>query len=207
MALQKAAMDQVMGQVESSFKTNEHSKSAFPITVSGFEYDRVLTLGKRVDKKSIDIQSLTQHFSVFPSDRGGLMTLHNQGQLVIYPHLPLRNLDIGVREYLSILCQTTEEFIQKYFQLSSQWNHHSPDGIFVGNQKVGFIGVRIEKGISKHGLALNICNNTSEYNLFTPCGHQSLLVGNLADLSPNAPKQALSDHFNKWCEIFKNKLT
>lgn len=194
------------------------------VHILGFEYDRVLTLGRRVQKSDLSLltnnledsemsfetkkvfssQQISSTFFIYQSDRGGLVTLHNKGQLVIYPVLSLRGLDLGVREYLRYLCLSTELLLQKYFNLECSWNQENPDGVFVAGQKVAFIGVRVENGITKHGISLNICNDLTQFNLFVPCGNKSLQIGSLHQhLQPNV---GLPEFFGLWTEIFCSLL-
>lgn len=204
MALQDKSVEQVRQKIAS--ESHSSARSDFACSVLGFEYDRVLTLGKRLDPQRVDLDALHQRFSIFSSDRGGLITLHNRGQLVIYPNLPLKQLGIGIRDYLRILCNTTAEFIHEHFQLNSMWNQDAPEGVFVEGYKVAFIGVRIENGVSKHGISLNIRNDVSEFSLFAPCGQRSLRIGNLSDLSQVSQSHELSHYFQHWCDLFQQKL-
>ncbi|MFN7905481.1 MAG: lipoyl(octanoyl) transferase LipB [Pseudobdellovibrionaceae bacterium] len=191
----RAAMSSQLENIEVSYQ------------VLGFEYDHVLTLGKRAQlsfhQESKQDQIHSRNFSIHSTDRGGLITLHNIGQLVIYPILPLKTLGFGVRDYLRILCSATENFLKQSYQISCTWDMDHPDGIFVKNQKVAFIGIRVIQGVTKHGIALNLWNNVSEFNLFTPCGQKALEIVNLQSICKEINKPiSTSDMpfiFDEWC--------
>ena len=174
--------------------------------ILGCEYDRVLTLGKRVPMEQLQNDFRLKQFSIHSTDRGGLITLHNRGQLVIYPLLSLREMALGVRDYLRVLCRTTEFFLRQHYGIESHWKFDHPDGLFVGNQKIAFIGIRVDRGISKHGISLNICNDTSEFGLFTACGQEGLSVTNIQTLCPQTAMGDLKLIFHRWCEEFHRQL-
>lgn len=170
--------------------------------ILGYEYDRVLTLGKRIDQEALLNEPALKGFFLHSTDRGGLITLHNRGQLVIYPILPLRQMKLGVRDYLRLLCQTTEKVLQTCYGISSHWDANHPDGVFVGKEKIAFIGIRVDRGVSKHGISINIQNNTSEFRLFTACGQNSLMATSVQTLCPEAKLEGLKPFFLQWCEEF-----
>ncbi len=173
--------------------------------ILGYEYDRVLTLGKRAMSPS-DVAGLSSKFSIHSVDRGGLITLHNRGQLVIYPILPLRQMRLGIRDYLRILCQTTTGVLDELFSILAHWNLDHPDGVFVGQEKIAFIGIRVDRGVSKHGISINLRNDTSEFQLFTACGRGDLRVVSVKGLIPESQTVCLRTFFQAWCEEFHRQI-
>jgi lipoyl(octanoyl) transferase len=160
--------------------------------VLGFEHPQVITAGRSLSKQKLSkLPNPGANLITSPSDpiimtdRGGFFTAHNPGQLVIYPILPLRNWGISVREFLNILIHTTENFLKE--------NLVEPDmrvgelgmgdsfqtGVFVGGAKIMSMGVRIENGVSRHGISINICNDLSVFDGFSVCGQTNASMTNL----------------------------
>ncbi|MEO5963350.1 MAG: lipoyl(octanoyl) transferase LipB, partial [Thermomonas sp.] len=116
---------------------------------------------------------------VIQVDRGGQVTYHGPGQLVVYPLLDLRRLKFGVREYV---CRMEQALIDTL----ADWNiegtrHDGAPGVYVGGAKVAALGIRVRRGCSFHGLAFNIAMNTEPFLRINPCGYQGLQVVAMAD--------------------------
>ncbi|MEO8671726.1 MAG: lipoyl(octanoyl) transferase LipB [Tahibacter sp.] len=117
---------------------------------------------------------------VVPVDRGGQVTYHGPGQIVAYPLLDLRRLGIGVRE----LVQRIEQAIIDTLEI---WNivarrREGAPGVYVGDAKVAALGLRIRRGCSYHGLALNVAMDLEPFRRINPCGYKGLLVTQVLDL-------------------------
>jgi lipoyl(octanoyl) transferase len=126
-------------------------------------------------------------------DRGGQVTYHGPGQLVVYPLLDLRRLDIGIRELVAALENSVIE-------LCANFGIHAvarPEarGVYVEGRKLASIGLRIRRGCSYHGLALNVVNDLEPFSRINPCGYQGLQVTRLADLAPLSSVEALTPTF------------
>ena len=143
-----------------------------PGYVMGCEHFSVVTLGKRgniADDLMVAQETLlAEHVGVFTVERGGQATLHNPGQLVIYPILPLNKLGLGVRDYLSLLEEvslvTLGEFAVEVHRRSVE------PGLYAKNGKMVFFGIRIARGISQHGVAMNVANNLDNFSWIRSCG-------------------------------------
>lgn len=126
---------------------------------------------------------------VVQSDRGGQVTYHGPGQLVAYPLLDLRRLKMGVRDLVTAIEQTLVETLAE-FQIEAFPKPDAP-GVYVNNQgrvdKIASLGLRVRRGCSFHGLALNVAMDLAPFLRINPCGYQGLAMTQIQDLLPNPP--------------------
>lgn len=114
-------------------------------------------------------------------DRGGQVTYHAPGQLIIYVLLDLKRHKLGVRQLVSILEQSIVDFLNRFGV--SAYPKKSAPGVYVDEQKIASIGLRIRKGCSFHGLALNVDTDLAPFNRINPCGYAGLSMINCSDRS------------------------
>ncbi len=114
-------------------------------------------------------------------DRGGQVTYHGPGQIVLYPLLDLRRLEIGVRELVTLIEQAIIDTLAD-FGVTAQRRDGAP-GVYVGDAKIAALGLRVRRGCSFHGLAFNIEMDLSPYARINPCGFRGLAVTQLTDLA------------------------
>ncbi len=127
----------------------------------------------------------TGDIPVLQSDRGGQVTYHGLGQLVAYVMIDLRRKQISVRDLVTNIENTIINTLARY-AISSQANPDAP-GVYVNNQKIASLGLRIRKGCSFHGLALNVNMDLTPFLRINPCGYQGLKMTQVADLG--GPKE------------------
>jgi lipoyl(octanoyl) transferase len=129
-------------------------------------------------------------------DRGGQVTYHGPGQLVVYPLLDLRRLNLGVRQLVVAL----ENAI---IELAATWNiaaagKRDAPGVYVEGRKLASIGLRIRRGCSYHGLAFNVAMDLEPFRRINPCGFRGLEVTDLkslgVDISVEGAARALGPH-------------
>lgn len=137
----------------------------------GSHDETVITAGRRCDQT---VSETMRHHLFRRLDRGGGLTAHEPGQLVLYPILHLERQKLSVKTLVAILEETMTLFLSE-LGLAASRNAMGP-GVFLDQQKIGFIGLRIEEGITKHGLALNVKNDARIFSHFAPCGVSSLRV-------------------------------
>jgi lipoyl(octanoyl) transferase len=113
-------------------------------------------------------------------DRGGQVTYHGPGQLVVYPLLDLRRTRLGVRELVMGLENAVIAYLATK-NIVGVGKREAP-GIYVDNRKLGSIGLRIRRGCSYHGLAFNVAMDLSPFQRINPCGFRGLEVIDLATL-------------------------
>lgn len=125
---------------------------------------------------------------VVQTDRGGQVTYHGPGQLVAYPLLDLRRLKIGVRELVTAIEQTIVATLA-YYRIDSAAKPDAP-GVYVNGDKIASLGLRVRRGCSFHGLALNVAMDLTPFQRINPCGYQGLAMTQIRDLMSNPPDLA-----------------
>lgn len=142
------------------------------------EHPAIYTLG--LSGKQEHLLS-TQDIPIIKTDRGGQVTYHGPGQLIIYPLLDLKRLKFGVREIVSLLEQAMIATLSQY-GITALAKPKAP-GVYVEDKKIGSVGLRIKKGCCYHGLSLNNDMDLSPFDGINTCGFPSLNVTQLADLN------------------------
>ncbi|HIF53670.1 MAG TPA: lipoyl(octanoyl) transferase LipB, partial [Methylococcaceae bacterium] len=112
---------------------------------------------------------------------GGQVTYHGPGQLVVYVLLDIERLSIGVRDVVTALEQAMVSTLSEY-GIQAIAKPEAP-GVYVNNQKIGSVGLRVKKGCCYHGLSLNNHMDLSPFNDINTCGYSDLEVTQLADLN------------------------
>ena len=131
------------------------------------EHDPVYTLGKNADKGHL-LQSRDESVDVFNIERGGDITFHGPGQLVGYPILDLSNYKKSVSWYMRTLEQVLIETLIE-FKIIAERND-GLTGVWVGDEKIAALGIRISRWVTMHGFALNVNPDLSFYDGIIPCG-------------------------------------
>lgn len=115
---------------------------------------------------------MTGDIPVIQSDRGGQVTYHGPGQQVMYVLLNLKRRKLGVRELVTLLEQTVVNTLAEY-SIDAHPRADAP-GVYVGEMKICSLGLRIRKGCSFHGLALNINMDLAPFHRINPCGYAGM---------------------------------
>jgi lipoyl(octanoyl) transferase len=127
---------------------------------------------------------------VIHSDRGGQVTYHGPGQLIIYTLLDIKRLNIGIRQLVTVLEQAMVSTLALY-HVAAQARAEAP-GVYVNEKKIGSIGLRIKKNCSYHGLSLNNNMDLKPFDHINTCGYPELGVTQLADLGVAADNSELA---------------
>ena len=122
---------------------------------------------------------------VIQVERGGQVTYHGPGQLVAYLMLDLRRLDLGVRELVTAMEQGLVELLASY-GIEAAPKADAP-GVYVAGDKIASLGLRVSRGCSFHGLALNVDMDMSPFLRINPCGYAGLKMVQMSDLLPSPP--------------------
>lgn len=117
---------------------------------------------------------------VVPCDRGGQVTYHGPGQIVAYPLFDLRRLRIGVRDFVDRIEQVMIDALLPCGIAAAR--RAGAPGVYVGEAKIGALGVRVRRGCSLHGLALNVNMDMQPFLRINPCGYKGLAVTQVVDL-------------------------
>ena len=131
------------------------------------EHDPVYTLGKNANEDHL-LQSRDESVDVFNIERGGDITFHGPGQLVVYPILDLSNYKKSVSWYMRTLEQVLIDTLIE-FKIIAQRNE-GLTGVWVGDEKIAALGVRISRWVTMHGFSLNVNPDLSFYDGIIPCG-------------------------------------
>ncbi|OLU19498.1 MULTISPECIES: lipoyl(octanoyl) transferase LipB [unclassified Pseudomonas] len=118
-------------------------------------------------------------------ERGGQVTFHGPGQLVGYLMLDLRRLDLGVRELVTVMEQALVEVLASY-GVQAAPKADAP-GVYVKGDKIASLGLRVRRGCSFHGLALNVDMDMTPFGRINPCGYAGLKMTQLKDLVAAPP--------------------
>ncbi|MBE9561350.1 MAG: lipoyl(octanoyl) transferase LipB [Proteobacteria bacterium] len=118
---------------------------------------------------------------VYQSDRGGQITYHGPGQLVVYILLDIKRANFGVKKLVNLLEQVVINYLSQ-LNIDSGRRDKAP-GVYVNNQKIAALGLRIRKGYSYHGLSLNVNMDMQPFKGINPCGYAGLEVTQLSDLN------------------------
>ena len=116
----------------------------------------------------------TGDIPVVQTDRGGQVTYHGPGQLVIYLLLSLREAGIGIRGLVTIMEQAIIDLLGAR-GIDAAARADAP-GVYVGGAKIASLGLRVRRGCTYHGLALNVDNDLSPFHRINPCGYAGLEV-------------------------------
>ena len=124
-------------------------------------------------------------------DRGGQVTYHGPGQLVVYVLLDLRRAQLGVRQLVTLLEQSVIELLAQYGVAA----HARPEapGVYVGQTKIASLGLRVRRGCSYHGLSLNRDMDLEPFSRINPCGYPGLRVTQLRELGIFAESQEVQE--------------
>ena len=173
--------------------------------VLGLEHPKVITLGIRgqieKDLYRTPTELKSEGFQLASIRRGGQATLHSPGQLVIYPILPIKNWGLGVREYIRILENVCLTLLAD-LGVSATTRCEKP-GIYSSRGKLIFFGVQISRGVSFHGLALNLKNDLSLFQNIRSCGQTCETFDRLSDHGIRLESQTL---FELWCKRLDDHL-
>ena len=150
------------------------------------EHPPIYTLGTAADKNHV---LNAKDIPVVQSDRGGEVTYHGPGQLVIYFLLDIKKLNFGPKKLVS----TIQEFVKDLLAgLSIDCNFvEGAPGVYVDKKKIASIGLRISKGKSYHGISINFDMDLSPFTQINPCGYEGLEVTQIKDLNKDISKLQL----------------
>jgi lipoyl(octanoyl) transferase len=151
------------------------------------EHDPVFTQGQAGKAEHL---LNTGNIPVVQVDRGGQVTYHGPGQLVVYLMIDLRRAKIGVREIVTLMENAIIDVLSK-FSVEAFAKSDAP-GVYVGDTKIASLGLRVRRGCSFHGLALNLDLDTEPFLRINPCGYAGMQMSNLSDYVDSLDKQQVA---------------
>jgi len=140
---------------------------------------------------------------IIQSDRGGQITYHAPGQLIIYCLIDIKRLAIGIKKMVTMIEKSLIEFLSSY-DITAHTIKGAP-GVYVNNSKIAALGLKVKHGRTYHGLSLNIDMDLSPYNLINPCGYKGLKVTQMRNLTNNVLN--ISDIQNELSDHLINSVT
>ena len=156
------------------------------------EHQPVFTLGTAADQKHI--LTITD-IDIYQSDRGGEVTYHGPGQLVIYFLLNIKKRNLGPKKFVKKLEELVKRTLSD-FQIQSKTIEGSP-GVYVDSKKIASIGLRFSKGYSYHGISINVDMDLSPFENINPCGYEGLQVTQIKDLYGNITLEKVKSAIEK----------
>ena len=160
------------------------------------EHDHVYTLGKNANSNNI----LNSTCEIIQTQRGGDVTYHGPGQLVAYPIINLKKKKIGVKNYISMIEKLISNILIDY-NLEPQILKEET-GVWVQDKKIASIGIHVTRGVTMHGLAINVNTDLSYFDNIISCGIQGVKMTSLdkelgKKIRMNDIKKSLITHFNQ----------
>jgi len=156
------------------------------------EHSPVFTLGMNASRDHLITPGKTPVVQV---DRGGQVTYHGPGQLMIYPLIDLKRAKLGVRALVTALEQCVVDFVAE-FDIAAASRKDAP-GVYVDGKKIASVGLRVRRGASYHGMALNIEVDLEPFSRINPCGFSDLQVTNLRALRIDAERDSIQTGVQK----------
>jgi lipoyl(octanoyl) transferase len=144
------------------------------------EHDAVFTLGTAADPSHVLNPG---NVPIVQTDRGGEVTFHGPGQLVIYFLLDIKTKKIGPKALVANLQNLIQNILQHY-SIESTFVEGAP-GVYVGEKKIASIGLRISKGRTYHGISLNVDMDLEPFSWINPCGYEGLEVTQISHFDSN----------------------
>lgn len=175
-------------------------------TIVGSENLTCITLGRRSDLLSVEVHTdCPKELPIYTVDRGGHATLHNPGQLVIYPTLRLADHQLSVRDYVCTLAKTTVQLLENHgiraYAITDP--KQGEPGIYTGAGKIGFMGVRISRGVTSHGVSINVRNQLTDFAYIRSCSVWGQKMDSFLNQGVDQPLDKL---FFEWAELFSQSF-
>lgn len=173
-----------------AFSANRQADSEDQLWI--VEHPAVFTQGIAGKAKNLLKNS---NIPVVQSDRGGQITYHGPGQLVVYCLIDLKRLGFGIKKMVSLIELSLMDLLQFY-----GIDAHLKDGahgVYVDNAKIAALGLKVKNGKTYHGLSLNVDMDLSPFAQINPCGYQGLAVTQLAKLMDNVQLETVASQLTQ----------
>ena len=156
------------------------------------EHSPVFTLGMNASRDHLIAPG---NIPVVQVDRGGQVTYHGPGQLMVYPLIDLKRARLGVRDLVTALEQCVVDLVAG-LGIAAASRKDAP-GVYVDGTKIASVGLRVRRGASYHGMALNIDVDLEPFSRINPCGFSDLAVTDLRALGVGEERDAIRDNVLK----------
>ena len=142
------------------------------------EHPPVFTLGMNASRDHVLAPG---DIPIVQIDRGGQVTYHGPGQLIVYPLVDLRRAGLGVRDIVTALERSVIDYAAE-LGIVAECRRNAP-GVYVDGRKLASVGIRVRRGATYHGIALNVSVDLEPFGRINPCGYAGLEMTRLANLS------------------------
>ena len=170
------------------------------------EHPKVITLGRLSKEQNLYLtkeQAVLKNIEIRPIDRGGDVTLHAPGQLVIYPILNLTNLGRDLKSYMARLEQVAIDLLNDFGILAHRFDGRT--GVWVDKEKIVSIGIGVKKWISYHGMGINVNTDLNLFSHINPCGLNATMTSiqkiKNQKIDMNLVKKRVINHFQRIFEL------
>lgn len=181
-------LDLQLETVEKLIANNEEDSRFYLV-----EHPPVITLGKRGGTQYLGVSEnylKEKNVDVIGTGRGGFITYHGPGQLVAYPILRLKSYSLSVHRYVYLLEEAMIKTASE-FGVTAQRDERNA-GVWCAGKKLGSIGIAVRRGITYHGLALNVDLDLEPFSWLNPCGLDGVSMTSLANESAEWPDIAFA---------------
>ncbi|XP_061370688.1 octanoyltransferase LIP2p, chloroplastic-like [Gastrolobium bilobum] len=155
------------------------------------QHPSVFTLGTASTHDNLNFDIENPPFHIYRTERGGEVTYHGPGQLVMYPIINLRRHKMDLNWYLRTLEEVVIRVLSSTFSIQAS-RLEGLTGVWVGNEKLAAVGIRVARWITYHGLALNVTTDLTPFKWIVPCGIRDRQVGSIKGLLRKA--QSCNSH-------------
>lgn len=170
-------------------------------TVLLVEHPAVITLGARKAQNRLlgeRTELEAAGIEVVAVGRGGGTTAHNPGQIVVYPIIKLKSLGLGITEYVRRMEGIGIGFLAEYGVEAGR--RKGFPGLWVGERKIGSIGVQVKKWVTMHGMAINVCNDLGVFGHIVPCGLDGVCMTSVEELTGVRPEMGeVKERLSRLC--------
>lgn len=177
-----------------------------PDTVLILEHLPVYTLGRRTQAThyaSSEASLRSRGADVYRVNRGGSVTYHGPGQIILYPIVRVSRHASGPREFVRLLEDVVIRLLARWSVVGTRVDQKP--GVWVDGAKIASIGLRIERGVSLHGLAVNVAMDLSPFEAIHPCGFSDCVMTSLAEVAAASPslERIKHDLAGLFTEVFR----
>ena len=166
------------------FTSNRFASTQDEIWIT--EHEAIYTVGlNRKDFK----KPLRTDIAVIPVDRGGKITYHGRGQLIIYPLIDLERYQLTIRSFVTLIEKSILSFLSRR-DIKANAKIEAP-GVYIENKKIASLGLRIKNHASYHGLSMNIDMDLSPFEAIDPCGFKNLQMTQLTTFTNDVSVEAI----------------
>ena len=150
------------------------------------EHEAIYTVG--LNRKDFN-KPLRTDIAVLPVDRGGKITYHGRGQLIIYPLIDLKRYQLTIRSFVTLIEKSIVSFLSRR-DIKANAKIEAP-GVYIEHKKIASLGLRIKNHASYHGLSMNIDMDLSPFEAIDPCGFKNLQMTQLKTFTNDVSVEAI----------------